>query len=174
MALKLVKPREQHKQKILAYRDAFLETSTVIPGSASLHELPIVEWYERVQLDLANPRWGRVPASQYMSIDSETEDIIGMIQLRHELNEDLENYGGHIGYSVHPSHRKQGHATTMVKLCLDKAKRIGIPRVLIVCDVNNEASARVIEKSGGIFEDIRTDPSDGTSQRRYWITLEDH
>ena len=39
----------------------------------------------------------------------------------------------------------------------------------MTCDKGNDASAIVIERAGGVLEDIRDDPSDGIPKRRYWI-----
>jgi predicted acetyltransferase len=76
--------------------------------------------------------------------------------------------GGHIGYCVRPAHRGQRYATEILRQGLIVARAEGIDRVLVTCDEDNVASARVIERSGGILEDIRAD-RDGPAKRRYWI-----
>lgn len=115
----------------------------------------------------AAPAAGRV-ASTYFWItagDGGTDDeVIGFLNLRHELNDWLREEGGHIGYSVRPARRRQGHATRALALGVRKAARLGIDRVLVTCDTENLASARTIEAAGGVFEDVRKD------KRRYWIT----
>ncbi|MFF5287796.1 GNAT family N-acetyltransferase [Paractinoplanes globisporus] len=95
--------------------------------------------------------------------------VLGGIALRHGLNHFLINVGGHIGYGVRPSERRKGLASWALGLILDDARRIGLSRVLITCRVTNEASARTIEKAGGVFEDIRGSGNDEV--RRYWIVL---
>ncbi len=73
--------------------------------------------------------------------------------------------GGHIGYSVRPSARRQGHATAALRQSLGVARdAIGLDRVLVTCRDDNAASRAVIEACGGVYEDAR----DHT--RRYWIT----
>ena len=57
----------------------------------------------------------------------------------------------------------------MLRLALPEAKKIGLEKVLITCDEDNIASAKVIEKNGGIFE--RYAVKDGKKFRRYWIDL---
>ena len=52
---------------------------------------------------------------------------------------------------------------------LDEAKTLGLERVLVTCEVDNEASARTIERHGGVLDDVR-DTELGVV-RRYWITL---
>lgn len=91
--------------------------------------------------------------------------IIGFLRFTYELNDFLREVGGHIGYSVRPSRRREGHASRALGLALDRARARGIDRVLVTCDTDNVASARTIESQGGVLEDVR----DG--KRRYWIGL---
>lgn len=116
------------------------------------------------------PPAGRVHASAYWITDD--GDVVGFIQLRHALNDFLENVGGHIGYSVRPSARRQGHARRALGLVLDEARRLGLERVLLTCDEDNAASARTIESQGGELQDVFDGAAYGTGpKRRYWITL---
>ena len=109
---------------------------------------------------------GWVPASsRWVVRDGE---IVGVTSLRHELNDHLLKVeGGHIGYAVAPDARGQGVAGQALRLTLAEAARMGINPVLVTCAEDNTASARVIERAGGVLEDVR----DGT--RRHWITLPD-
>jgi predicted acetyltransferase len=75
---------------------------------------------------------------------------------------------GHIGYGIRPSGRRRGLATWALGRMLDQARRLGLARVLIVCEAGNLASAKTIERHGGVLEDVR-DTGHGTV-RRYWIT----
>ena len=47
---------------------------------------------------------------------------------------------------------------------------LGLDRVLIVCEADNIASARTVERHGGVLEEPR-DTALGAAVRRYWITL---
>ncbi|GGU26364.1 GNAT family N-acetyltransferase [Nocardioides albus] len=116
------------------------------------------------------PPAGRVHASAFWITDD--GDVVGFIQLRHELNEFLENVGGHIGYSVRPSSRRQGHARRALGMLLAEARALGLERVLITCDEDNAASARTIESQGGQLQDVFDGAAYGTGpKRRYWIKL---
>jgi predicted acetyltransferase len=53
---------------------------------------------------------------------------------------------------------------------LSTARTLGLDRVLITCADDNVASARVIERHGGLLEDVR-DTELGRA-RRYWVTLD--
>ena len=91
--------------------------------------------------------------------------VLGAIALRHELNDVLLQTGGHIGYGIRPSARRRGLATWAVSQVLPQARALGLERVLITCQDDNVASARVIERAGGVLEDRR----DGV--RRYWVPV---
>jgi predicted acetyltransferase len=95
-------------------------------------------------------------------------EIVGRVSIRFELNEFLENFGGHVGYCVRPGHRRQGFAREILRQALVIARAEGVDRVLVTCDEDNLPSARAIEANAGVLEDIRAEP-DGTDKRRYWI-----
>ncbi|MBQ6052889.1 MAG: GNAT family N-acetyltransferase [Clostridia bacterium] len=69
-----------------------------------------------------------------------------MIQIRHFLNEYLENFGGHIGYSVSPSESRKGYASQMLKVSLPECKSLGIDKVLVTCSPENIGGKKTIIK----------------------------
>jgi predicted acetyltransferase len=95
----------------------------------------------------AGARAGFVPASTLWW--TEGEEVLGRLGLRHFLTPRLERVGGHIGYDVRPSARRQGHVGAMLKAALPIAAELGITEALLTCDVTNIASRRVIEANGG-------------------------
>ena len=113
------------------------------------------------------PRPDWVPCSYFWVTDG--REVIGSLAVRHELSAWLLEEGGHIGYSIRPSRRREGHASRALALALDRARDLGLDRVLITCDLDNEPSRRTIERNGGVLEDIR-ETWLGTT-RRYWIEL---
>jgi predicted acetyltransferase len=94
--------------------------------------------------------------------------LVGRVSIRHELNEFLENFGGHIGYAVRPAYRGRGIATEILRQALIIARGEGIDDILLTCNEDHVVSAHIIERLGGVLDDIRTDP-DGQTKRRYWI-----
>ncbi|HEY1761486.1 MAG TPA: GNAT family N-acetyltransferase [Acidimicrobiales bacterium] len=97
-------------------------------------------------------------------------EVIGRVSLRYELNEFLSERGGHIGYGVAPAHRRKGYATEILRQALVVIRAEGVDAVLVTCDEDNVASARTIERNGGVFDSI-SPPSCGEVEtvRRYWI-----
>lgn len=168
--LRLVLPDSNWEEQIWAFRSAFLPAPEGIPGTSGLAQAEsAAAWLEGLA-SMAD--FGRVPAGlvrslQFIFIDE--NEILGMLDLRPTLNDYLENFGGHIGYAVHPAFQNRGLGRKMLTCGLEKAKVEGLQRVLITCDDRNKASAAVIEACGGRLEDKRFNPVKKYTVRRYWI-----
>jgi predicted acetyltransferase len=93
----------------------------------------------------------------------EEDQWLGRLAIRHELTPALMELGGHIGYVVRPSARRQGYATQMLTQSLPYAARLGIDPALVTCDADNDASRRVIQAAGGELEDERH------GKLRFWV-----
>ena len=110
---------------------------------------------------------GRVPNADFWLIDH--GEFVGRLNLRYKLDADLLKFGGHIGYEVRPSRRKQGYGTYMLHLGLEKAKAAGIHNVLVTCDENNIGSKKIIEYNGGQLENAIHIDGSAVKKLRYWI-----
>ncbi|MDD2916995.1 MAG: GNAT family N-acetyltransferase [Candidatus Gracilibacteria bacterium] len=123
------------------------------------------------ELGLSNDEVRQMAKSSVMFlVDSGENRVLGCSWIRHHIQFSLDAlYNGHIGYGIRPSERGQGYATEILKLSLLEAKKIGLDKILIACDDTNVASARVIEKNGGVFESFNNE--DGVKRRRYWIDI---
>lgn len=110
-----------------------------------------------------------VPDSTYWLITQDNR-VIGAVNIRHQLTQKLLECGGHIGYGIRPSERRQGYATKLLALALEKAKELGIKSVLVVCDEVNVASEKTILKNGG-KPDTNYVEEDGNVVKRFWIHL---
>ncbi len=107
---------------------------------------------------------GRVPQTTLWW--TRGDQYYGRLDIRHRLTPALLEVGGHIGYAVRPSARRQGHATAMLRAALPLARELGIIRALITCDASNEVSRRVIEHNGGVLEDQRG------AKLRFWVATQ--
>ncbi len=143
----------------------------IVPFAARRENQSFDQVMKRWQYDETDEviKTGFVPSTLYFMVD-ETGRILGAIHLRHVINERLRLNGGHIGYGVRASERKKGYATEMLSLLLTELKG-KYDKVMITCDDVNIASAKTIEKNGGILEDKVV--FEGELTRRYWIHLED-
>ena len=112
---------------------------------------------------------GRVADSTYWLID-EDKRVLGVVNIRHELTKILLNSGGHIGYGIRPSERRKGDATELLSLSLDKAKELGIRKVLVVCDQENSGSLKTIMNNGGV-PDVDIVEEDGNIMNRFRIQV---
>ncbi|RKR92176.1 putative acetyltransferase [Micromonospora pisi] len=99
----------------------------------------------------------------------EGDRVLGGIALRHGANDPRLQVIGHIGYGIRPSARRRGLATWALGRMLDEARALSLDRVLIVCAVDNVASARTIEQHGGVREDLRE--TELGPAWRYWIAI---
>ena len=112
---------------------------------------------------------GMPPFTTYWLMDEKKDTIYGVSRLRHKLTSVSQKEGGHIGYDVPPSLRGAGNATELLRQTVLKAKAIGLHRVLLTCDADNRASARVIEKNGGAMENQIISDYTKKIVNRYWI-----
>lgn len=112
-----------------------------------------------------------VPGTHYWLYKDRTT-FIGHLSFRHELNEYLLRFGGHIGYWISPSHRRQGYGKESLRLGLEKAREFGLKRVLVTCDETNIGSKKIIEANGGQFENALEVEGEPVRKLRYWIDLQ--
>ena len=168
----LVKPDLSYADEIIKYKEESLEESPIINGSAGLDRFSSIEiWFEELKKRSCEdtvPK-GLVPSSTYLAVREKDNYIVGMIDIRHYLNEYLTQVGGHIGYGVRKTERNKGYAKQMLKLALEKCKELKIKKVLITCDEDNIASEKVILSANAKLEDIRN--VDGENKKRFWIDL---
>ena len=168
----LVKPDLSYADEIIKYKEESLAESPIINGSAGLDRFSSIEiWFEELKKRSREdtvPK-GLVPSSTYLGVREKDNYIVGMIDIRHYLNEYLTQVGGNIGYSVRKSERNKGYAKQMLKLALEKCKELKIKKVLITCDEDNIASEKVILSANAKLEDIRN--VDGENKKRFWIDL---
>ncbi len=151
----LVRPTLEQKEKALAYRrEHFQHGEEIICGSELFDKTESYEeWLSSVTLNTnpktVNENW--VVTDTFFAVRKSDDKIIGMIDLRHTLNEFLKDLGN-CGYSVRPSERKKGYATEMLCQLLQVAKEAEMKELHISVEKDNTASIRVIQKNGGVYE----------------------
>ncbi len=96
---------------------------------------------------------------------------VGMVRMRHSLNERLRFHGGHIGYYIRRDQRGNGYAKEALRLALVELSRLGETRALLTVEESNAPSIRVIEQNRGCLENTVTDLETGKTFRRYWVDL---
>ena len=172
--LLLMMPEKVYADAIKEYRESFLSAGDSMDGTGALYRMPEAEDWLNYVAQLSNPATvpeDMVPTSQYICVRPYDNKLVGMIQLRRNLNEYLEQYGGHVEFSVLPDERGKGYATWMLKNILRYARDCDIHRVILAVEPRNAAGRRVIEKNGGVFIDKVLDPEYELEFERFGIEV---
>lgn len=93
---------------------------------------------------------GYVPDTYYFLWEGDA--IVGLFKVRPVLNDFLRSGSGHVGYGIHPAHRRKGYGTKGIALVIDQLK--ALPEfqdneVYLSCDRDNTPSLRVMLNNGG-------------------------
>ena len=168
--LKLVKLDYKYQKQLLDMMNEWSKTGEkIVPYSIRKNNYEDFENYIKVFEDEEKGQPGFVPATTLFCIDTVRDIFVGAINIRHYLNESLLLNGGHIGDGIRPTERRKGYATKMIGLALEECKKLGIVKVLMVCDKSNIGSAKSIINNGGVLENEVI--VDGNIEQRYWIEL---
>lgn len=169
MKLKLIKATKEYQNQIIDMLEEWnAADEKIIPYTIRRLDYHDFEYYCR-NLEIKDSSNGLVPDSTFFCLDEERNIIVGAVNIRHYLNESLLLDGGHIGDGVRPSERRKGIATKMIHLALEECRKLGIQKVLMVCDKDNIGSAKSIIYNGGVLENEIT--VDCIVEQRYWIEL---
>lgn len=169
MKLRLVKLEPKYRRHLTEMMAEWYATGEdIIPWTIGRLDYRDFDWY-LAELEVKDTRESLVPDSTFFCLDEQRDVFVGAVNIRHYLNEGLLKAGGHIGDGVRPSERRKGVATKMIGLALWECRKLGIRRVLMVCNKENVASAKSICRNGGVLEnEIR---ENGVIEQRYWIDL---
>ena len=165
-------PELKDKEIVWELRQEFIDNDDEFAGSSGLNNAENFEKWLQFTIDAKvdpQPNSKYVPATQFLTFRKSDNKLLGLIQVRHYLNEVLSKVGGHIGDAIRRSERCKGYATKQIKLALEFCKHLKMNEVLMSCRVDNFASEKTILKNGGVFD--ATVEFNGKLIKRFWINL---
>lgn|GEM_PF-116313 len=176
MSLKLIKLTAEYKSALIEMLDEWRAdqelNDTDRSPSAIFKNDPQDLAYYLDNLEQRTASGDRVPNSVFFLLDEKRNRLLGAVSIRHYLNEAMLQTCGHIGDGIRPSERRRGYATEMLRLALKECIKLGIDRVLLICDKANIGSAKAIIRNGGVLENEIVNES-GAIMQRYWIDLKE-
>ena len=152
--MKLIRPEAAHKEAALAFRQEFFaHGEQVINGSELLDRTEDYDaWLAAVTAntdpETVSPDW--VVTDTFFAFN-DAGKLVGIIDLRHTLNEFLRDFGN-CGYSVRPSERCKGYATEMLRQLLCIAADAGLTELHLSVERSNTPSVKTIVRNGGVPE----------------------
>ena len=173
----LERPSIERKEEIIEYINEFVEYNSDINGTGSLDK--ILEGYtfeEALERCLNMEIKGfseRCQSKTFLLIRENDNKIVGTINVRWNLNEEMLKFGGHIGYGIRPTERRKGYNKINLYLGMIEAKKLGLEKVMLGCDVENIASNKSLEALGAELERTEVDPYDGILTNVYWLNVND-
>ena len=110
------------------------------------------EWLKKViansSTETVDPNW--VLTDTFFAVRVSDNKIVGIVDLRYQLNDFLKDFGN-CGYSVRPSERRKGYATEILRQICLVARKYGLKQLQLSVEKDNVASIKTIEKNGGNY-----------------------
>lgn len=173
-------PSLERKNEIIEYLDEFVKYGSDINGSGSLDKIYDGYTFEEALdrcLKMEDEEYaksvGRCQGRTFLLIRENDNEIVGTINVRWNLNEAMLRFGGHIGYGIRPTERRKGYNKINLYLGMLEAKKVGLEKVMLDCDVNNLGSDKTLKALGGKLERTEVDPSDGILTNVYWFNVDE-
>ena len=126
-------------------------------------------WYDQKEQGLIGDH---ARSLHYWAVDGDR--FIGEFQCRLDFTEKVLNDIGSVGYAVRPSQWGKGYGTAIMRQGLDIARSLGMEKVLLTVNEENQSSIHIIEKLGGVLADTINAYNEAEGHhrlRRYWINL---
>lgn len=149
-----VTPTLEHRDAAIDYINEFYQYKSEINGVGGLYRYldDYPSWLKKLDEDKNRiPSEEKVPALTYFLVRENDNKIVGMINIRLNLNERLSKFGGHIGYSIRPTERRKGYNKINLYLGLIVCQEHGIKEVFLDCDKHNLGSAKTMQALGGVM-----------------------
>ena len=167
----------ERKREAIEYVLEHNKYNSNMAGSSGLDDeyLCYEKWISKVesQKDEKTSPSSRCVGIQYFLIREDDNKIVGMINLRWNLDDWMLIHGGHIGYGVRPTERRKGYNKIGLYLCLLKAQKLQLDKVLITAFDDNIGSIKTIEALGGVLENKIEVEGKDYLKGRYWIDVEE-
>jgi len=165
----LTPPSQSYKRSFIQAVHEFHDEGRYTHFEVAWLQLHFDDFLQQMRERLEQPDENHVPETVLWLVEG--DKFIGRVSIRHRLTPDLEQVGGNIGYEIRPSQRRRGYGKMILALALEKARLLGLSRVLVTCDDDNVGSAKIIEANGGQLQDTIEVLGNRAKVRRYWITL---
>ena len=152
--ISLIRPSKEYESQASDFKQEFLDNGErIINGSELLDQTDSYDdWLSSVtnnaSPETADPNW--VVTDIFFAVDEDNR-LVGIIDLRHTLNDYLKDFGN-CGYSVRPSERRKGYATEMLRQLKDVARECGMDELHLSAERDNEPSIKTITANGGTYE----------------------
>ena len=188
----LERPSIERKIEIIEFLDEFVKYGSDINGSGSLDKIYYGYTFEEALdrcLKMEDEEYaksiGRCQGKTFLLIREDDNKIVGTINVRWNLkhivinilylnlNKKMLQFGGHIGYGIRPTERRKGYNKINLYLGMLEAKKVGLEKVMLDCDVNNLGSDKTLKALGGKLERTEIDPSDGILTNVYWFNVDE-
>lgn len=173
-------PSLERKDEIIDYINEFIEYKSDINGMEALARILYGYTFEESLNMCLNMQYeeyakihGRCQYKTFLLIRKNDNKIIGTINIRWNLSEEMKKFAGNIGYGIRPTERRKGYNKINLYLGLIEAKKAGLDRVMLDCETKNLASSKTMEALGGKLERTEIDPSDGILTSVYWIDVDE-
>ena len=173
-------PSLERKDEIIDYINEFIEYKSDINGMEALARILYGYTFEESLNMCLNMQYeeyakihGRCQYKTFLLIRKNDNKIIGTINIRWNLSEEMKKFAGNIGYGIRPTERRKGYNKINLYLGLIEAKKAGLDRVMLDCETKNLASSKTMEALGGKLERTEIDPSDGILTSVYWIEIDE-
>ena len=174
----LEEPSQERKKDILDYLNEFVLYHSDVNGAGALDKILSGQSFEEALdrcLNMKNEeyakKYGRCQSKTFLLIRKNDNKLIGMINVRWNLTEEMKRFGGNIGYGIRPTERRKGYNKINLYLGLLEAKKIGLDKAMLDCETSNIASSKTMTSLGGVLDRTEIDPYDGILTSVYYIDI---
>lgn len=156
--LRLVRPEDFVVDDLSRFREEMMDSDSGADAYAGCcrieqyqHIPTWVEWTKRVKDKIVKPLV--VPTHTFLAVRQKDDKIVGIIELHPKLyDKGLCTCCSHISLTVRPCERNKGYGTEMLRLMLEKCRKIQMRAVSLSCGAENMVADQMIKTNGGKFD----------------------